>query len=147
MNVTDISALLDRVTEWATGHVDVSAVALVGSHARGSAGPESDVDLVILCKRPDVLSGNKNWAHRFGAIDSCSEEHYGALRSLRIHYRAGLEVEFGITEPGWARLPLDDGSMQVLSNGVRVLYDEDGLLNSAVEAAAAWYVHAAAATS
>lgn len=129
-----ISGLLEELTRWAAGRPDVVAAALVGSHARGTATPISDVDLVLLCEVPDdLLAGD--WPSAFGDVESRSIEDYGALRSLRVHYRGGIEVEFGIARPSWATVPLDAGTRAVLADGVRILHDPDLLLERATRAA------------
>ncbi|MBN1315772.1 MAG: nucleotidyltransferase domain-containing protein, partial [Anaerolineales bacterium] len=43
-----VEQFLSAVVTWASAKPDIVAVALVGSHARGTSGPGSDVDLVIL---------------------------------------------------------------------------------------------------
>jgi hypothetical protein len=45
------------------------------------------------------------------------------VQSLRVFYRNGLEVEFGLTDPAWAALPLDEGTRQVIAGGMRVLFE------------------------
>lgn len=131
MNVT---SFLEELTRWAVGRADILAVALVGSHARGQARPDSDLDLVILCEDPESwLAGE--WPSRFGEIVSSAVERYGALTSRRVHYVAGLEVEFGFAHPDWARLPLDAGTRVVLAAGARVLWDRAGILEAARRAA------------
>jgi hypothetical protein len=47
-----IKAFLDRVIYWAMNEPDLLALALVGSHARGKATPNSDVDLILLFNHP-----------------------------------------------------------------------------------------------
>ncbi|MEX2446924.1 MAG: nucleotidyltransferase domain-containing protein, partial [Dehalococcoidia bacterium] len=42
-----IESLLRALGEWGEAHLDVVAIGLVGSHARGSARPDSDVDLIV----------------------------------------------------------------------------------------------------
>lgn len=132
----ELAALLDKVNDWAVGRADIRGVALVGSHARGAGRPDSDVDLVLLCVDPDLLVGG-NWVSRFGEVRSVDLEDFGALQSLRVVYRDGLEVEFGIADPTWARVPLDPGTKSVLVDGVRILYDPENLFLVAKDAAVA----------
>jgi hypothetical protein len=54
-----------------------------------------------------------------------------------VFYEGGPEVEYGITSSKWATLPLDEGTLKVLRDGVKVLLDRDGSLNRAVELALA----------
>jgi predicted nucleotidyltransferase len=132
----NVSFFLEEFSSWAAGRPDIAAAALVGSHARGNPTPSSDVDLVILCDAPDdMLAGD--WPLKFGEIEARSIEDYGALRSLRVYYRGGIEVEFGIAQPNWADVPLDAGSRVVLTDGVRILYDPRQLLRVATRAAVA----------
>jgi predicted nucleotidyltransferase len=128
-----VSVLLEEFSSWVARRPHVAAAALVGSHARGTATPTSDVDLVILCSAPDeLLTGD--WPELFGEIESRTFEDYGALRSLRVHYRSGTEVEFGVARPSWANLPLDRGTREVLADGVSILHDPARLLHFATRA-------------
>ena len=131
-----VAALLKAVTSWAEERGDVVGVALVGSYARGTARPDSDVDLIILSEASaDLCDGI--WPARFGEIVSSSIEDYGEAKSRRIFYQNGLEVEFGIATPAWASVPLDAGTRKVLTDGVKVLYDPRHLFRTANEAVAA----------
>lgn len=127
-----IAALLDAVTSWAEAQPDIVALALVGSHARGDSRPDSDVDLVILCEHPEPYVGETDWVRRFGPVEWMIVENWGKVTSVRVGYRSGQEVEFGLAAPDWAAQPLDDGTRQVLSDGCRVLLDPTGLLGAAV---------------
>jgi len=106
------------------------AVALVGSQARGTAGPDSDVDLVILARDPHVYLEETAWAGCFGQVEKKQLEDYGRVRSLRVWYSGGLEVEFGFTTESWAALPLDAGTRQVMMDGMRVLFERVPILSS-----------------
>lgn len=130
-----LSDFLSRTTQWAEEHPDIVGLALVGSNARNAAGPDSDIDLSILCKDPDGLLLITRWITLFGQAREIYLEDYGPTRSLRVFYKDGLEVEFGIADPSWVSLPLDPGTRGVLADGARVLYDPLGLLNEAVGAA------------
>jgi uncharacterized protein len=124
------------VAAWAESRSDVDGVAIVGSCARGTAEPTSDIDFVILSKDPSVLLQG-DWLARFGDVQSSSIENYGALKACRILYRSGLEVEFGVAAPRWASIPLDLGTKRVLTDGVKVLYDPQQLFRAANTAAGA----------
>lgn len=125
--------LVKAVTSWAENHVDIVSVALVGSHARGNARLDSDVDLVIQCARPARYLGDLTWISEFGVAQAVSVEDYGLVQSVRVFYSDGPEVEYGITSPEWVTLPLDEGTRKVLRAGVLVLLDRDGALTRAVE--------------
>jgi uncharacterized protein len=120
-----IETLLDRVLTWAAGRQDVRGVALVGSYARGTARPDSDVDLVLLAERPDLLVRDTAWLSDFGRVSRFTVEDWGRVTALRAWYAGGLEVEFGLATVDWATRP-DPGTLRVVSDGFRVLLDRDG---------------------
>ncbi|MEZ5338794.1 MAG: nucleotidyltransferase domain-containing protein [bacterium] len=119
-----LSAVVSGLRE----HGTVLAIALAGSHARGTATAQSDIDLVILAEDPATLLDNQDWISCAGTAVATGLEDYGRLRSLRVQYAGGLEIEFGITDPSWAALPPDEGTAAVVSNGFRCLHDPDSLL-------------------
>ncbi len=123
-----IEALLTAVVLWAEARDDVRALVLVGSHARGSASPESDVDLVVVAREPADYLADTEWVGEFGQPASVDREEYGLVTSLRVRYAEGPEVEFGLTSLVWATPPRDPDTQRVLDAGHRVLYDPDGLL-------------------
>jgi len=69
-----------------------------------------------------------SWIHRFGAVERCHTEDWGMVTSLRVHYRESVEVEFGLTILAWAAFPVDPGTKDVVSHGMRILWDREGLL-------------------
>jgi predicted nucleotidyltransferase len=132
----ELTNFLDEVTKWAEECPDIVGLALVGSHARGAGRIDSDIDLVVLCVDPSSLIDRNDWIDRFGEVLDVSTEDYGAVRSLRVFYQDGLEVEFGINTPTWVSVPLDAGTRQVISDGIRILYDPKTLLYEARKATA-----------
>jgi predicted nucleotidyltransferase len=127
--------LVQAVTSWAENHLDIVSLALVGSHARGNARLDSDVDLVLQCAKPARYLGDLTWISEFGVAQEVSVEDYGLVQSVRVFYADGPEVEYGITSSEWVTLPLDEGTIAVLRDGVVVLLDRDGALTRAVEIA------------
>lgn len=130
----EVTEFLEAVTHWATRSDDVRGLALVGSRARGTATPNSDVDLVILCRQPVLLLRNDSWISRFGDVVTRSIEQYGVTTSMRVVYRGGLEAEFGIAAESWAAVPVDPGTLGVISDGMRILHDPARLLVRALRA-------------
>jgi hypothetical protein len=61
-----VSDFLDRVTDWAAHQPTIAAVALVGSHARGVARSDSDIDGVLLCEEPHAFLAHAPWIHHLG---------------------------------------------------------------------------------
>ena len=111
---------------------DVAAVVLVGSHARDQATPDSDIDLVILTSAPRRYLEDRAWLEGFGAVVRWQAEDWGRVQALRVCYRDGPEVEFGLTTPDWADGPLDDGTRRVLDAGFTVVFDRVGRLTGRI---------------
>ncbi len=126
-----LERLLELVAAWATAQPEVAGVALLGSHARGEARSDSDIDLLVLTTDRDARVDDQRWLDGFGDASTVTREEYGAVTSLRARYLEGPEVEFAIASIEWARLPLDPGTQAVLQDGVRLVYDRDGRLAKA----------------
>jgi uncharacterized protein len=131
----DIAVFLDAVKSWAGNHPDILAILIVGSHARGTARPDSDVDLVIITDSPAYYLQNDQWLSIFGRADQIQDEDWGALQSRRTFYDDGLEVEFGITTREWAATnPVDNGTRHVVADGAQIVLDPSGLLAKLIDA-------------
>lgn len=129
MNNKDAEEFIQQFTVWAQSQPDLLAAALVGSHARGQARPDSDVDLVLICSRAADYLADLSWTLQFGDVREHQVEDYGRVMSVRAWYTDGLEVEYGITDEDWAASPLDEGTRRVISDGMVVLYERDKLLS------------------
>jgi streptomycin adenylyltransferase len=123
-----IDQFLTDLRQWAEQQEDVAGVLLVGSHARGQAREDSDVDVVLLALNPERYLEDRSWVGQFGAVARVEEEDWGRVTSLRVWYAKGLEVEFSWTEPAWASLPPDPGTTQVVSDRARIVFDREGML-------------------
>jgi len=124
----NVSAFLDAFRCWARAQPDIEAVALVGSYARNAATESSDVDLVILTSEVDRYLRDRSWLSLFGEAAECREEDYGRVTSVRVFYGGGLEVECGFTTPDWAEVPIDEGTLPVVTDGVKILEDPQGII-------------------
>ncbi|HLE23158.1 MAG TPA: nucleotidyltransferase domain-containing protein [Anaerolineales bacterium] len=123
-----VDRLLRQVVAWAAEAGEVRAVVLVGSYARGQAGDDSDVDLVLLVDDPGRLTEDDRWPARFGPVERLRTELWGKVYAIRVWYADRPEVEFALAPADWARLPLDPGTARVLRDGFRSLYDPQHLL-------------------
>ena len=122
-------AFLGEIAEWAARGSEMLAVAVVGSHARGAARADSDVDLVLLVANPERYFVSADWIKRFGGICSFRDEDWGRLRSGRVYYVSGLEVEFGLSDATWASTdPVDPGTRTVVAGGLLCVYDPQSIL-------------------
>jgi hypothetical protein len=62
------------------------------------------------------------WTQRFGKVTRQQRENYGKVRALRVWYSGGPEVEFGFTDITWLASPLDEGTRDVISGGMQILF-------------------------
>lgn len=141
MDVPSIAPVLTLVTRWASAREDVEAVALVGSHARGAARPDSDVDVMLLVSDPGRLRQGARWIDEIpwgrvnAQIASWTDEDYGAAWSRRIVLSNGFEIEMTFSSPRWAATdPCDEGTRQVIQGGRRILFDPGGMLGRLIRA-------------
>jgi uncharacterized protein len=131
-----VEQLLDRAIAWARQQPDISGLALVGSWARGSARPDSDVDLVVLTSHRDRYLSD-DWTAALGAARVLHTTAWGPLTERRLLLEGDLEVEVGMADPAWAATdPVDPGTRRVVTDGLRILHDPEGRLGALVIAAA-----------
>jgi predicted nucleotidyltransferase len=127
--IKHIQDFVRDISRWASAQPDIKAIALVGSYARDMATKDSDIDLVMLVDHPDKYLKNIEWLKQFGPIERQQVEYYGLVTSLRVWYAGRHEVEYGITTPDWAAVPLDQGTQQVINDGMKVLFERETLLS------------------
>jgi hypothetical protein len=127
-----IDRILQAILPWATSQQDIRGLALVGSHARGAARQDSDIDLVLLVAAPETFRSDISWIEiidwpAIGArVATWRDEDYGAVWSRRLWLDPALEVEMSFAPLTWANIaPLDPGTRRVISNGYVILYDPD----------------------
>lgn len=97
---------------------------VVGSYARATNKESSDLNIVIITSNKSEMVRNQEFAQSFGEIHKKQIEYYGACTSIRVWYKKGQEIEFGIVDPSWMRKPLDAGTKKVLRDGYKVIVDK-----------------------
>lgn len=127
----NVQAVLDVATRLGTRIQHIVAVGLVGSYARGAAGPTSDVDLVVLTNSPEALLESDDWFCLFDPHAKLIRTGaFGAIQERRLRLPQGLVVEIGIGRTTWAAVDLvDPGTRRVVSDGLVILYDPSDLLS------------------
>ena len=125
--------LIQRFTDWVQSDERVIAAGICGSYARGESRPDSDIDFCIITTDPNRLLDDISWVYRFGASARVvgAVEDYNLVQAIRVFY-GPTEAEFGVTDPEWARSPIDKETAGVINNGLQILYDPEGRLASAV---------------
>jgi len=127
----NLELFLDGVSRWATSEKDIDAVTLVGPHAAGTARPDSDVDLIVLTANSSRYFNDVSWTKDFGTVLTSAREHYESVKSVRVHYDGGLEVEFAFAPLEWADTePPDADTMDIVSRGMVILADKSGRLRT-----------------
>jgi hypothetical protein len=134
MHTPLIDLIVSIIIQWLLTQPDVRAVALVGSYARGTARPDSDVDIMILSVTPECFRDLEwlaeiDWAEVGVSVGTWHDADYGAVWSRHVALSSGLVIEFSFGALSWAAVePVDAGTARVMGNGHRILYDPDGLL-------------------
>jgi uncharacterized protein len=120
--------VIARVTRWAAERDDVLGLLLAGSYARDAAGPDSDLDLILLTKEIDRYADD-TWADELDLGELTRVQTWGPITERRFLTDTGLEVELNIGSPDWARIdPVDPGTRRVVTDGVLILHDPEGAL-------------------
>ncbi len=140
MDNSRFELFIEKLQKWCARNEDMIAVLLVGSHARGTARADSDIDLVLICQNPAKYCGNSDWIFQFENAEIGALEDWGLVKSWRAHFDDGLEVEFGITSKDWvSNEQIPNGTGAVVADGAKILYDPHGLLSELIKAVASTY--------
>ncbi len=133
------NTLLEEITRWAARRGDISALALVGSWARGTARADSDIDIMLLTPVPSLFRQDDRWLkeidwNKIGtSVAEWRDAEYGPIWSRHLRLLDDTKIEFGFGLPSWTAVnPIDAGTVQVISNGCRVLFDPQGLFDKLV---------------
>lgn len=58
-----VQMILSQTNKWASKCVDICVAAMVGSWARGTAQPTSDIDIMLLVAEPDIFRKDQVWVN------------------------------------------------------------------------------------
>jgi len=139
MNRKKLHEILDLTLEFAKCNNHVLAVGLCGSWARGTAGPDSDIDLSIVVenkfrfKETDWLE-DIDFIKINDGIDYFKDAVYGQVWSRHVFLKSKIEIEFSFADKTWADVEnLDEGTRKVVSDGFKIIYDPYLILNDLSE--------------
>lgn len=119
-----IKNFMNTLKDFSENNSYIESVIIVGSYARGTNKESSDLDIVIITPNKSEMIRNQDFVQVFGEVYQKQTECYGACTSIRVWYKSGQEVEFGIVEPSWIEKPLDSGTNKVLSDGYKIVIDK-----------------------
>jgi len=133
-----LEKVLAPIIAWARWRTDILALALVGSHARDTAGPRSDVDLIVLVSEPETFRRDKTWLGEIawgnGTIVIQRDADYGSAWSRHVE-ADNCEFEFTFAGLAWAATdPIDAGTARVISGGCRSLIDKTNFFGNLLTA-------------
>lgn len=120
-------SFIKQIKEWSINESFIDAMILIGSYARGTQKVDSDIDFVVLTSYKQHYIDNPKLFSVFGNIDRFDIEFYGECTSVRVWYKSGLEVEFGMVSLQWLDVPLDAGTKRALSDGYKILMDKTNI--------------------
>lgn len=119
-----IESFINDLKEFAANTSYIESIIIVGSYAKGTNKESSDLDIVIITPNKSEMVKNQDFVQNFGEVAKKQTEYYGACTSIRVWYKNGQEVEFGIVEPSWIEKPLDIGTNKVLSDSYKIVIDK-----------------------
>lgn len=91
--------IIKMITEWGKKNPQVEAIVLVGSFARKTNQPDSDIDVCIITDYKEELLNKSSFIYTFGHVKNYVIEYWGACTSIRVWFEEGEEVEFGLVKP------------------------------------------------
>lgn len=109
---------------------EIAAIALFGSHARGTARPDSDIDILILTADIERFFTDDDYISNIGRFRYARRENWcGLLETIRAFYRQeNGNLEFNLALPSWADLPVNNDARRIAKDGMKILYDPQGIL-------------------
>jgi predicted nucleotidyltransferase len=124
-----VDGVVQAARRMALSEPGVRAVALVGSCARGTPRPDSDIDLVVLTTDHEDMCAREDWFDHFGPVELVRRRQFGDVAERRLRRSDGVEIEVGLAPVTWAGTdPVDTGTARVVGDGFSIVLDADGAL-------------------
>ena len=90
---------------------------------------DSDLDVVLLAEDREPFVRDDAWVHALGGTGLIGTRGWGPVTERRFVLPSGFEVELGVAPPAWAATDLvDGGTRRVVTEGISIVYDPEGLL-------------------
>ena len=93
-----LDQILEPIMAWARSRPDILGLAVVGSWARGTAGPDSDIDLMLLVPDPEAFRSDRLWPVEIpwgkGHVTGWHDAQYGSVWSRHVKLERSSEIEF-----------------------------------------------------
>jgi putative acetyltransferase len=129
-------AFLTVLDDWVQKESSIQAAAIVGSYARQTQNPDSDVDIALLVQTPSQYLTNLAWlTEQFPSATNVSQETWGPVGAVRF-WLDDLEVELNFSPMHWAQIPVDPGTANVVAGGMTLVKDNNHILQALVDAVA-----------
>ena len=122
-----------KFTTWSINHDLIEGACIIGSYARGTQKPNSDIDTIIFTKNPNIFIKDKEWVNTFGKTKRILIEQWSKVTILRCFYFSGMEIEFGISTIDWTTVPVDKGTYRIVADGLIILHDPTGKINKLIQ--------------
>jgi nucleotidyltransferase-like protein len=128
--------LSEIVAKWVRRNANTRALGMVGSWARGNPRPDSDLDLLILARNPELYFTDDSLLAKIGfattgyQVLSRAVVDYGARRSHKLGLSPDAAVELIFAPLNWANFdPVEPGSARIARDGLCILVDKDRLFS------------------
>ena len=134
MDQQDIDDIVATIARWGLDEPKIQAVWIYGSWARGTAKPDSDLDVILFCNAPQEWRNETSWALRpewngIGLRVSGWSDVGGfdSRWSRSIRFQTGAEIEFTVVDTDWATTaPYPEELLNDVSQSFHVVFDRDG---------------------
>ncbi len=134
-----LDEILTLIAEYAKSNNQILAIGLCGSWARGTARPDSDIDLSIITENKLIFK-KTDWIEELDfekineTIKYFEDRVYGRVWSRHVFLNSKTEIEFSFADKSWADTDnLDEGTRKVVSDGYKIIYDPQLILEKLVK--------------
>lgn len=129
----ELNEILKKISAWVDTKEFIRGAAVVGSHAKGTAKPDSDIDIVLLTKGSQLEHrNNTSWLDEIDLSelgfnrDRYEDHDYGDNMARHVFYSPFLEIEFGFVPVEWASSsPVRESTRSIVAPAMIIISDKD----------------------